>query len=485
MREGIGVRCSALLFLFLSACAVGPDYQRPHMDLPEKWRVEVQEASSLADVAWWNQFGDPELSALITAALENNYDLRVAAARVERFYALYGVARSEFFPQIDGHAAYARQKFSEQGIPQNIPGVESTHPHDYYIAQGALNWELDLWGRIRRSTEAARADILSQEAARRGVILTVVTNVAIAYSDLRDLDQRLAIARSTLESRKHSLKLAEDRTNAGTSSELDLRQAESDYYSVQASIPPLEFQIAQTENLLSTLVGGNPGPIRRGKEIGRLLPVAGIPANLPASLIDQRPDIVQAEEALRAANARIGVAKAAYFPTLSLTGLFGFVSSDFSDWLRSDSRQWQYGPGVDLPIFNAGRISNQVRVAKADTEAAVANYKGTLLNALREVENSLIGFQKTKVQIDNQQKQVAALQKYLQLSQQRYDEGQSSYLEVLDAQRNLFSAQISLAQTEGAQVETFIGLFRALGGGWVTEAEKLSVEPDRSSALLF
>lgn len=474
-----------ILLALLSACSVGPDYKRPELTLPEKWRVDVQEASSLANAAWWQEFNDPELTALIKTALQQNNDLRVAAARVERFYALYGISRSQFFPQIDAHAAYAREKFSSQGIPQGVPGLGSTEARDYYIAEGSLNWEIDLWGRIRRSTEAARADILSQEAARRGVILTIVTNVAIGYSDLRDLDQRLAIARSTLESRAHSLKLAQDRVNAGTSSELDLRQAESDFYTVQASIPPLEFQIAQTENLISVLIGENPGPIRRGKEIGQLLPSAGIPANLPASLIDQRPDVMQAEEALRGANARIGVAKAAYFPTLSLTGLFGFVSSDFSEWLRSDSRQWQYGPGLDLPVFNAGRISNQVRVAEADTAEALARYKATVQNALREVENALIGFQKTRQQIENQQKQVSALQKYLQLSQQRYDEGQSSYLEVLDAQRNLFSAQISLAQTEGAQVELFIGLFRALGGGWVDEADKLSIEPERTNSLLF
>ncbi|MBN8547848.1 MAG: efflux transporter outer membrane subunit [Deltaproteobacteria bacterium] len=473
-----------VLLSLLSACAVGPDYKRPEVDLPATWRVEIKDASSIADVSWWEEFHDPELTQLITTALQNNNDLRIAAARVERYFALYGIARSNFFPQVNSDASYARQRFSKQTLPETGDLMNGTE-RDYYVAEGTLSWEIDLWGKIRRSTEAARADIMSQEAARRGVILTVVTNVAIEYATLRDLDQRLAIAKSTLESRRHSLQLAQDRVNAGTASELDLRQAESDMYAVQASIAPLEFQIAQSENLLSILVGSNPGPIRRGKPIGALMPTGAIPVSLPSSLIDQRPDVIQAEEALRGANARIGVAKAAFFPSLSLTGLFGFVSTDLSEWIRSDSRQWQYGPNVSLPIFNAGKIGNQVRVAEADTEQAVANYKAVILNALREVENALIGFQKTRQQIDAQTKQVGALQQYLQLSQQRYDEGQSSYLEVLDAQRNLFSAQLGLAQTEGLQVGLYIGLFRALGGGWVGQADKLTVEPKRETSWIF
>jgi multidrug efflux system outer membrane protein len=237
--------------------------------------------------------------------------------------------------------------------------------------------------------------------------------------------------------------------------------------------------------LLSVLIGQNPGSVARGKTIDDLLPAMALPGNLPASLIDQRPDIIQAEQSLRAANARIGVARAAYFPSLSLTGIFGFVNSDLSDWLHSPSKQWQYGPGIDLPIFNAGRVGNEVRVAEADTEAALAGYRNTVQNALREVENALIGYQKTREQLESQAKQVSALQKYLGLSQQRYDEGQSSYLEVLDAQRNLLSSQLSLAQTEGNQLDQFIAVFRSLGGGWVDEADKLTEEPKRETSLVF
>lgn len=475
---------STVLWLALftcSSCSVGPDYVRPTMDLPQTWRVEATEAQDLSNVAWWDSFGDRELSRLVRIALEQNNDLRVAAARVEQYYALYGIARSEFFPRIDAGAGFSRQRSVFLAIPNQAGGTTLTT----YDTSVNLNWELDLWGRIRRSTEAARSDILAQEAARRGVLVSVVSGVAQTYIELRELDKRLAITKGTLESRQHSLKLAQDRLNAGTSSELDLRQAESDLFSVQALIPNLEAEVARRENLLSVLLGQNPGSVARGNDIDQLISALHIPKALPSSLIDQRPDILEAEQSLRAANARIGVAKAAYFPTLSLTGLFGYVSSDLSDWLKSPGRQWQIGPDLALPLFHAGGISGRVDAARAQTAEALARYKQTVQRALQEVENSLVGYQKSREQIEYQQKQVSSLQRYLSLSEQRYNEGQSSYLEVLDAQRNLLTAELSLSQSQGNELSQFIALFRSLGGGWVEEADKKALQPDASTPSIL
>lgn len=469
-----------LIGLFHSACAVGPDYVRPDLSLPERWRTETSELKDLISTSWWQGLDDAELTKLVEHALAGNNDLKIAAARVERFYALYGASRADFFPQLDAAASYRRYRNSALGI---FPG-QGTIENDYQIF-GGLNWELDVWGRIRRSTESARADILSQEAARRAVIVSVVAGVVQTYSELRELDKRLAITRGTLESRRQSLKLARDRFDAGTSSELDVRQAESDLFAVQALVPSLEAQVAQAENRLNVLLGSNPGAVVRGKSIDELIVGLGVPSLLPARLIDERPDIVQAEEALRAANARIGVAKAAYFPTLSLTGVFGFVSNELSEWLRSPSRQWEFGPDIAAPIFQGGRIRSQVRAARAQTEEAVANYRQTVVTALQEVEDALIGFQKSLEQISAQSQQVASLQKYVQLSQQRYDEGQSSYLEVLDAQRNLLQAELSLSQNQGLKLNRYVALFRALGGAWVDRAAEAAPAPDSKAGDLF
>ncbi len=486
--RALKILVAALSLSLLNACAVGPDYIRPDNNLPQSWRMDMgTEQSADLTTAWWEHFKDPELNALITEALQQNTDVLAAAARVERYYALYGAARADFFPQLGASSSYQRFKNSTNAISASSSsalGGQGKILDDYRLF-GELNWELDIWGRIRRSSEAARADLLSQEAGRKAVILTVVTGLVQSYIELREVDKRLGITRGTLASRQQSLKLAQDRFHAGTSSELDVRQAESDLYAVQALVPSLESQVAAAENRISVLLGRAPGAVARGRNLDELLPSLEIPSVLPSTLLEARPDVVQAEQQLRAANARIGVAKAAYFPRLSLTGLFGYVSRDFSEWLRSPSEQWSFGPDVAAPIFQGGRIHSQVRASKAQTQEAVAHYRQTVLVALQEVEDAIIGFHKSREQIQAQSQQVASLQRYLQLSQQRYDEGQSSYLEVLDAQRNLLNAELSLSQTQGQQLARYITLFRALGGAWVDSAGAQALQPDSGAGSLF
>lgn len=462
----------------LSSCAVGPDYVRPPLELPAQWRVSIEEVSDSASTRWWESLQDPQLNQLIAIALQNNYDLKVAAARVEQFYALYGIARADFFPQFELSASFSRNRYSPRGFPPSDGSISNQ-----YSGRIGGSWELDLWGRIRRSTEAARADILAEEASRRGVILSVVAAVAQTYVELRELDKRLAITLGTLDSRRQSLKLANDRLSAGTSSELDVRQAESDLFAVEALIPALEADIATREHLLSVLLGRNPGGVERGKTIDELLVSLQVPLNAPSTVLDARPDVVAAEQALRAANARIGVAKAAYFPRLSLTGFFGYASEELSDWLRAPGRQWSYGPDVLLPLLQAGRIRNQVEFSEAQTREALAAYQRTVVTALQDVEDALVQFFKSKAQIQSQRSQVSSLQRYLELSQQRYAEGQTSYLEVLDAQRNLLGAQLSLSQSEGRQLALYFELFRAFGGGWVNEADAQAVQPEETVSL--
>ncbi len=453
------------LFLFLSACTVGPDYVAPPLETPANWRNPAAVVEEITQLKWWERFNDPELNALVVRALEANRDIQIAAARVEQFRALYGISRSALYPELDLAGGYARTQPSETGTPPTNGDDFNTH-----VIDGGLRWEIDLWGRIRRSNEAALAELLAEEANARGVLLNVVTGVVQAYIELRELDQRLGISNRTLKSRKESLRIAEERFKNGVVSQLDIKQAESEYISVELTIPDLELAIARHENLISVLLGVPPGPIARGKTIDDLNDAVAIPAGLPADLVKNRPDLIAAEEQLKSATALIGVAKAEYYPKLSLTGLFGFLSSDFSDWLKSESNEWQIAPGLGAPLFTAGRLENQVKSAEAQAKQAEWAYKLRLLEALREVEDALIGFERGTKRRDLQAAQVKVLQGYLSLSQQRYDEGQSDYLDVLDAQRNLFSTELNLSVVEGRLITEYINLFRALGGGWVEEA---------------
>jgi len=460
-----------LLTIILSGCMVGPDYRRPEVETPQNWRIEEKEAKDLANTSWWEQLNDPVLNDLITSALKDNYDLKIAAARVEEFAGRYGFTRADLYPQVGVGAGYDRQRVSESGANSLPSGYSPT----YDTFQTTLNasWELDIWGRIRRSTEAARADLIASEEGRRAVILSLVSSVAAAYVNLRDLDRQLEISRNTAKTRGESYSIFKLRFEGGVISELELTQVKSQYDEALASIPQFEKAITQQENGLCVLLGRNPGPIPRGKTIDQLtLPT--VPAGLPSDLLARRPDIRQAEQNLIAANAVIGVAKAAYFPAISLTGFFGYASSDLSDLFQGSSKVWQYSAPVTMPIFTAGKIAGQVKAAEAVQQQTLFSYQQAIQTAFREVDDALVDQLRTREQLLAQNNQLDSLKKYYDLALLRYDNGYTSYIEVLDAERSLFNVQLSYTQNQGVLFQAFINLYKSMGGGWVVEAEKLA-----------
>jgi outer membrane protein, multidrug efflux system len=462
------------LLLTLPACAVGPDYRRPSIDMPSAFRFEEKEAKGFANIAWWREFNDPVLNGLIERALQENKDLLIAAARVEEFVGRYGVTRSGFFPQIFATGSGGRLRVTENG--QNPVPVTSDNPTTMY--QGALSgsWEIDLWGRLRRSTEAARANLLSTEEGRRAVILTLVAAVANGYVNLRDLDKQLEVARRTTASREESYKLFKLRFDRGIISELELSQIRSEYEQTLSTIPLIQKLIAQQENGLSVLIGRNPGPIPRGKSIDELnLPP--VPEGLPSDLLERRPDIRQLEQDLIAANARIGVARALYFPTISLTGLSGWTSTDLTNLVGGPSQAWNWAGGFAAPVFTGGAIAGQVKVAEAIQQQALIRYQQVIQTAFREVDDALVDQKRTREQLEIQRRQVDALKDYARIARIRYENGYTSFIEVLDAERGLFSAELAYAQTQGVLFQALVNLYKAMGGGWVVEGDVPAGKP--------
>lgn len=462
---------SISIFLFFG-CAIGPNYRRPQVTSPASWRVEEQEARDLANTAWWGQFNDPILTDLIQSALKENKDLKIAAARVEEFMGRYGVTHAAQFPQLAGTASAQRQQFSNLTNP--LPSASLENPGDLYQAFLNASWQIDLWGQLRRATEAARADLLSTEEARRGVVLTVVTSVAIAYTDLLDLDKQLEIAERTAKARENSFNLFSLRFERGLISELELRQAESEYRSALATIPFIQKLIAQQENALCVLLGRNPGPIPRGRQIDDLV-LPTVPSGLPSSLLEKRPDIRQAEQDLIAANARIGVARALYFPTIFLTGTYGVASRELSYLFAGATSAWTYvAPSVTMPLFTAGAIAGQVKAAESVQQETLFRYQRVIQQAFREVDDALIDQNRSREMLGIQKEQVEALRNYARLAELRYDNGYTSYIEVLDAQRSLFQGELLYAQTQGALFRALVNMYKSMGGGWVAEADKLA-----------
>jgi multidrug efflux system outer membrane protein len=455
----------------LGGCMVGPNYTRPAIDAPPSWRVTETQSDNVADSAWWGQFDDPVLDNLIRVALRENLDLQIAAARVDEFAGRYGFVRADLYPQVGASAFAGRQKFTEEtGNP--IPAGTNPTLNSYSVALGAT-WELDIWGRIRRATEAARADLVGTEEGRRAVILSLVGAVAGSYINLRDLDRQLEIAENTAESRGKSLEIFRLRFEGGFSSEVEYVQVKSQYEEALATIPAIQKSVTQQENGLSVLLGRNPGPIPRGKTIDQLvLPV--IPAGLPSDLLSRRPDLLRAEQDLIAANARIGVAKASYYPSINLTGFFGFASADLSNLFTGPAKVWSYGVPIAAPIFTAGKIAGDVQASEAVQRQALAAYRQAIQTAFREVDDALVDQSRTREQLAAQSRQVDALQRYVSLAWLRFDNGYTSYLEVLDAERSLFNAQLSYAQNQGVLFQAVINVYKALGGGWVMEADKLT-----------
>jgi multidrug efflux system outer membrane protein len=459
-------RLPVLLATVLAAggCAVvGPDYVRPAIDAPAAWRVSPEQGEALANTAWWSALGDPVLDGLIRTALENNRDVRIAAERVLEFAARVDVTRAGTYPQLGYEGAGARGR-------SIVPGVGGATGNSF-AANLNVGWELDVWGRIQRATEAARANLLAAEEVRRSVILTLVSTVASSYVRLLTLDDQLGIARKTVDSRAKSLALFDLQFEGGIVSELEVAQVRSEYELAQTRIPEIERQIARLENALSVLLGRNPGPVTRGRSSDTLA-LPPVPAGVPSDLLERRPDIRAAEQQLIAANALIGVARAQYFPRISLTGLFGYASDDLSDLLQDSSNVWSAGGGLLGPIFDGGRIAGDVRATEAAQRQAVLNYQNAILTALREVDDALIDHRKTREIVAAQERQLDALRTYAEFANLRYDEGQVSYIEVLDAERRLFDAELTNAVSSGDVFIALIDVYKAMGGGWVELAEQ-------------
>ena len=465
----------SLMLASLAACSVGPDYQRPSLDTPTGYRSSQQSAADLANGAWWQQLQDPTLNQLVNEGLQQNLDLRAAAARVDAYYGQLGVTRSQYFPQVSAGLDGSRNKASER---TNSP-APANNPFNSVQALGFVSWELDLFGRIRRLSEAAQAELAASEEGRRAAALGVASSVASGYVTLRALDKQLDISRATAKSRLDALTLFEKRFKGGVISAIELNQAQSEAATAQAAVPEYERQVALQEHALSLLLGRNPGPITRGKSIDALA-VPAVPAGLPSQLLERRPDVLAAEQTLVAANARIGAAKALYFPTLSLTGSGGVASTSLNNLMSNPASVWNVGASLTAPIFTAGAISGQVDVAKAQQQAALLSYQQTVQNAFKEVEDGLVNSYKGRDKIDAQQKQVTALRSYARFARMRYEGGYSSYLEVLDAERSLFNAELDFTRTQNDNFVRVISLYKALGGGW-PEAEKLAPKPTLAS----
>ena len=457
-----------IILLCLAGCAVGPDFEQPKVDTPPAWRIEYADAVAVANTKWWEGFGDPVLNRLVEDALRENRDLLQAAARVDQFLGALRTTRSQFYPQFGYDAEASRNRASENGLTP----VTNRNYSLYEAALGA-QWQIDLFGRVRRQAESAQAQVYSTEQGRRGVVLSVVASVTTAYIALRGLDRQLEIARATERNYAGSLQLFELRHKGGTVSELERSQVESQYRQAQAAVPALERQVAQRENLLAVLLGRNPGDIPRGKSIEELLdPV--VPAGLPSTLLERRPDILQAEQNLRAANAQIGVAKSLYYPTLSLTGLLGLSSTSLSDFAKSASGTGLLAATVAGPLFTFGGIAGQVESAEAAQRGALAFYQQTVLEAFRDTNDALVGVQKRRLEYAALAARANALRSYARLSRARYEGGAASYLEVLYAENELFAAELSAVQTLAERHAELINLYKALGGGWVDAADPLS-----------
>ncbi|HWL54060.1 MAG TPA: efflux transporter outer membrane subunit [Chthoniobacteraceae bacterium] len=491
--------------LLAAGCAVGPNYLRPDIDAPASYRdqKETPTPESLADLPWWKVFRDPALQSLIREGLENNYDLRIAITRIEQARAEQVQVRSAFFPQLGYNAAAQRGKSPGQRIPASstpsstldvngtsitIPG-RSTPETDVtgrttntFQAQGMLSWELDVWGRIRRSNEAALARLLRSEDFRRGVVQSLVAEIATGYFDLLELDAELQIAKDARDSFGQSLDLFTKQQTGGIASDLEVARASAAQASAAAAIPEVERMIRITENRISNLLGRNPGPVKRGKGLLAQKMPPRIPSGIPSTLLERRPDLRQAEQDVIAANAEIGVAVADFLPTVDLTAAAGAVSPALGELVNGKWGVWNIGSTISGPIFTGGLLKGRYEAAKARREEAALAYQRTATNAFREVSDALISrkkYDQTKVELE---RQVSALRRSVSLASDRYTIGISTYYEILEAQQQLFPAERTLMQTRRNQLLSIVDLYRALGGGWseVVDVDKATVKTKKS-----
>jgi multidrug efflux system outer membrane protein len=464
------------LTLLAAGCALGPNYERPAVPAPPTWReIPAAEAQSLANTPWWELFDDPQLQQLVNIALVENKDLKIAVERIEEARARYGFTKADFWPMLDLSGAAGRLKLSEGSLTHTPEGDTSASAlgkeRSIYTVSADVSWELDFFGRIRRATEAQNALFLGTIEARRAAVLALVADVARVYFEIRDLDRRLEVARRTIESRREYVQLAKDRFEGGVTAEIDFRQAEAELRRVETILFDLERLVALKENELSVLLGRSPGPIARGRALGEQKLPAAIPAGLPSDLLDRRPDIRVAEQNLAAATANIGEAKALLFPRIALTGSLGFASQDLDTLFDSPSKSWNIIGGLLQPIFNAGKNKRRVEITESQQRQVLYEYERTILQAFRETEDALVTYRKTGEQRQAQAGCVGAERKVLELAELRYRGGVAAYLEVLDAQRSLFDAELAEAQTVGSNLVSLVRLYKALGGGWPTAPE--------------
>lgn len=461
--------------VLLAGCAVGPDYRRPEVATPAAYRSAAPlpaDAAALTETAWWTRLQDPVLDQLMAEALANNQDLAIAAARVDVAQGVVRSTRAQGLPQVGVGLDASRQRASTR----TVTGAPLTNPYNAVQAAVSASWELDFFGRVRRLDEAAQADWRASEAARRATVLSVAAAVAQTYVALRAADRQLEIAQATLKSRTDALTLFDERFAGGVISEIELNQAQSEQAAALASVPEIERQVAQQENALSLLLGRNPGPIERGRPLGALV-LPDVPAGLPSDLLNRRPDVLAAEETLVAANARIGAARALYYPDISLTGLLGGASRSLDNLFSAPGRVWSFAGSVTAPIFTGGAIAGQVDSAEATQRAALVGYSQSVQSAFRDVDDALAAASTSRRTVDAQGKQVTALRSYAGHARARYEEGFSSYLEVLDAERSLFSAELRQTQNQADSFVQVIALYKALGGGWLDLADASTPKP--------
>lgn len=477
MRKTLAILSAALL---LNGC-FGPHYEKQFVDVPDDWRFSIDDGDTLCNVRWWEELNDPVLNELILMALANNQDLQVAIVRVYEYYAKLGVTNANMYPFINGNAGFNRTQSSlavplgglESGSISGLPLIPRIT--NDFLANFSLAWQLDFWGQLASATEASYAEYLGSIEARRSVVLSVVTAVAQAYINLRALDAQLLVAQETSKSRKESLKLAKTRFEIGETSELEVVQAEAELEI--AILRELEFErdIPIQENLLSVLIGENPTSVTRGNKISAFEYPASIPAGLPSDLLYRRPDIIDAEDRLIAANARVSEARALYFPQINLTGAYGNESDQLHKLFTSPGNIWQWGLSALQPIYNSGQIYYQVEEALAIRNEALFAYRQVILKAFAEVDSALISYHKNLELVRENKKQVKILTKYLQLATLRYNEGEVDYLNVLDAERSLFDAELELIQAEANSFNAIVLLYGALGGGWVVDADSIAI----------
>jgi multidrug efflux system outer membrane protein len=452
-----------ILLLVLSGCTLGPKYKRPAAPVPDTFRGATPEPSpttqSIGDEKWWTVYQDAQLQSLIREALTRNYDVRIAAVRILQAQATLGITRADQYPTIFAGASATNERFAKTRI---TPEFE-TSPLQVNLG---LAWELDFWGKFRRATEAARAELLATEWGQKAVISSLISNVATAYFQLLELDSEMEISRRALDSRKESLRLVEIRAKGGNTSMLDVRQSEQLVYTASAAIPDLERRIEQQENLISILLGRNPGPITRGLSLVANTVPPEVPAGLPSSLLSRRPDIQSVEQTLIAANARIGVAKAAYFPQITLTGLAGYQSASLTSLFTGPAGLWSFGGQLAQPIFTAGKIRSGVRLTEAQQQEAVLRYQQSIQQSFREVSDSLVAYRKNREFREQEALLTQAAADATHLSDSRYRGGVTSYLEVLDSDSRYLDAELGLARAQLDERLALVQLYNALGGGW-------------------